>query len=87
LNTNLMVGLLFAAMLAVTAVQGGPPVAEDPCAVARHIARSAPCLAGSTCAALERWRAAFGAPRSLPVGAGALPAALAAPPTVNCPAR
>lgn len=66
---QLLLGLLLTTTLAATAAK---PV-EDPCALARRIVQSPPCLAGRACEALELWRDTFGRPDVFPAGAGLLP--------------
>jgi hypothetical protein len=77
MTTNLLLGLLLTTTLAAIAAADRPQPAEDPCALARRIAQSPPCLAGRACEALELWREAFGQPNILPAGAGQLPPELA----------
>ncbi|HEX5975207.1 MAG TPA: hypothetical protein VFY57_08620 [Rubrobacteraceae bacterium] len=76
--TKLLLGLL----LATTLTADGPPRGrtqppEGPCELAKRIALSPPCLAGSACEALDLWREAFGKPDVVPAGAGHLPPELA----------
>lgn len=68
---NLLLGLL----LTTTTTLSARP-SEDPCALARRIAQSPPCLAGSACEALDLWRENFGQPKVFPT-AGQLPPELA----------
>src|SRR5688500_15356573 len=80
MTAKLLLGLLLTttlATLSATAAPNRPQPAEDPCALARRIAQSPPCLAGSACEALDLWREAFGQPDVVPVGAGQLPPELA----------
>lgn len=70
---KLLLGLLLTANLTAAAAQP----TEDPCALARRIAQSPPCLAGSACEAVDLWREAFGVPDVFPVRAGELPPELA----------
>lgn len=74
MTAKLLLGLLLTATLAAAA-QAQP--AEAPCALAKRIAQSPPCLAGSACEAVDLWREAFGAPRIHPAGAEQLPPELA----------
>ena len=79
MKAQLVLGLLLIATLAMAA---GPersqtrPV-EDPCALAKRIAQSPPCLAGQACEALELFHESFGRPKVMPTGAGQLPSELA----------
>jgi hypothetical protein len=79
MTAKLLLGLLLTTTLTATAVSapGRPQPAEDPCALARRIAQSPPCLAGSACEALDLWRETFGRPDIVPVGVGQLPSDLA----------
>src|SRR5687767_1352813 len=77
MTAKLLLGLLLTTTLAATAAPNRSQPAEDPCALARRIAQSPPCLAGSACEALDLWREAFGQPDVVPVGAGQLPPELA----------
>lgn len=77
MTTKLLLGLLLTTSLAAVAAPDRPQPVEDPCAVARRIAQSPPCHAGSACEALDLWRDAFGPPVLLPTDAGKLPPGLA----------
>jgi len=70
---RLLLGLLLITALSAAAAPDQPRPAEDPCALAKRIALSPPCLAGSACEALDLWHEAFGRPQLTPAGAGALP--------------
>lgn len=73
MTARLVFGLLMTATFAAAAAQERPQPAEDPCALAKRIALSPPCLAGSACEAVDLFREAFGAPKVFPAGAGRLP--------------
>jgi hypothetical protein len=77
MTAKLLFGLLLTATLSATAAADRPQPAENPCELAKRIAQSPPCLAGSACEALELWRENFGQPDVVPVGAGKLPPELA----------
>jgi hypothetical protein len=80
MTAKLLLGLLLTATFATLAADAAPDrpqPAEDPCALARRIAQSPPCLAGSACEALDLWRENFGQPDVFPAGAGQLPPELA----------
>jgi hypothetical protein len=80
MTAKLLLGLLLTttlATLSATAAPDRPQPAEDPCALAKRIAQSPPCLAGSACEALDLWRENFGQPDVVPAGAGKLPPDLA----------
>lgn len=70
---QLLLGLLLSTSLAATAAPGRPQPAGDPCELARRIAQSPPCLAGSACEALDLWQQHFGRPDVVPVGTGLPP--------------
>src|ERR1044071_2154517 len=76
MTTKLLLGLLLTTTLTAAAAPNRPQPAEDPCALARRIAQSPPCLAGSACEALDLWRESFGRPDVVPTGAGQLPSEL-----------
>lgn len=78
MKANLVLGLLLTTPLVAAAAPAQPQPAEDPCALAKRIALSPPCLAGSACEAVDLFREAFGAPRVFPVGGGQLPPELEA---------
>lgn len=80
MTAKLLLGLLLITTLSATSAPIQPQPAqpaEDPCALARRIAQSPPCLAGSACEAFNLWQEAFGRPSSVPAGAGQLPRDLA----------
>lgn len=77
MTANLLLGLLLTTTLTANAAPVSQP-AEDPCALARRIAQSPPCLKGSACEAMELFREAFGAPDFFPASVGELPPKLAA---------
>lgn len=77
MTAKLLLGLLLVTALSAAAAPGRPQPVEDPCALARRIAQSPPCLAGSACEALDLWHEAFGRPNLVPAGAGELPPELA----------
>ncbi|HWN40888.1 MAG TPA: hypothetical protein VNW71_01640 [Thermoanaerobaculia bacterium] len=77
MTAKLLLGLLLTTTLAASAAPDRPQPTEDPCALARRIAQSPPCLAGSACEALDLWRENFGQPDVFPAGAGQLPPGLA----------
>lgn len=74
---KLLLGLLLATTLTAAAAPDRLQPTEDPCALAKRIAQSPPCLAGSACEALDLWRENFGDPDVFPVRAGELPPELA----------
>ncbi|MEA2560300.1 MAG: hypothetical protein QOH06_1804 [Acidobacteriota bacterium] len=73
MTAKLLLGLLLTTTLTATAAPDRPQPTEDPCELARRIAQSPACRAGSACEALDLWREAFGQPDVVPVGAGQLP--------------
>ncbi|HVG08600.1 MAG TPA: hypothetical protein VNM67_12905 [Thermoanaerobaculia bacterium] len=73
MTAKLLLALLLTTTLTATAAPDRPQPAEDPCELARRIAQSPACRAGSACEALDLWREAFGQPEVVPVGAGQLP--------------
>jgi hypothetical protein len=73
MTAKLLLGLLLTTTLTAAAAPVRPQPAEAPCALARRIAQSPPCLAGSACEAVDLWREAFGRPDTVPVGAEQLP--------------
>lgn len=76
---KLLLGLLLITPLSAAAAPDRPQPSEDPCALAKRIALSPPCLAaGSACEAVDLFREAFGVPRTFPAGAGQLPPELEA---------
>ena len=77
MTAKLLLGLLLTTALTAAAAPDRPQPVEDPCALARRIAQSPPCLAGSACEALDLWRKSFGVPDIHPAGAGLLPPELA----------
>lgn len=77
MTARLLFGLLLITTLSAAAAPDRPRSSEDPCALAKRIALSPPCLAGSSCEAVDLWREAFGAPKLLPAGVGQLPPELA----------
>lgn len=77
MTAKLLLGLLLTTTLVASAAPDRPQPTEDPCALARRIAQSPPCLAGSACEALDLWRENFGQPDVFPAGAGQLPRELA----------
>ncbi len=74
---KLLLGLLLTTTLTAAGPRGRTQPPEAPCDLAKRIAQSPPCLAGSACEALDLWREAFGTPDVVPVGAGQLPLDLA----------
>ena len=76
MTAKLLLGLLLTTALTAAAAPDRPQPVEDPCALARRIAQSPPCLAGSACEALDLWHQHFGRPDVVPVDAE-LPSALA----------
>ncbi|HEX7183312.1 MAG TPA: hypothetical protein VF756_15860 [Thermoanaerobaculia bacterium] len=68
MTTNLLLGFLLTTTLTANAAPAARP-AEDPCALARRISESPPCLAGSACEAFDLWREYFGPPDFFPAGA------------------
>jgi hypothetical protein len=70
---RLLLGLLLITALTAAAAPDQPQPAEDPCALAKRIAQSPPCLAGQACEALDLWHEAFGRPKIAPAGADPLP--------------
>ena len=78
MKAQLVLGLLLITTLAMAAApERQPRQVEDPCALAKRIAQSPPCLAGQACEALELFRESFGRPQVLPTGGGQLPSELA----------
>lgn len=80
MTARLLLGLLLITTLSATSAPIQPQPAqpaEDPCALARRITQSPPCLAGAACEALDLWHEAFGRPKLVPAGAGQLPSDLA----------
>jgi hypothetical protein len=78
MSAKLLLGLLLlTTTLAAAAAPARPQPAEDPCALAKRIAQSPPCLAGSGCEALDLWHQNFGRPDVAPASAGQLPPELA----------
>ena len=78
MTAHLVLGLLMTATLAAATAPDRPQPSEDPCALAKRIALSPPCLAGSACEAVDLFREAFGPPDVFPAGAGQLPPELEA---------
>lgn len=80
MTTKRFFGLLLIPTLTASAAAAQVSPAAGPCAEARRIAESRPCLAGADdCAAAQRWRQVFGPPGgglAVPERAGTLPADL-----------
>jgi len=72
MNAGLVFGLFLAAAVAFPTLPAQPRAAEDPCAFARQIAESQPCVKQSDCKAMEMWRGMYGAPRSIPADTNVL---------------
>src|SRR5689334_13110035 len=73
MTAKLLLGHLLTTTLAAVALQAQPQPAEDPCALAKRITQSPPCLAGAACEALDLWHQAFGRPQVTPVEEDQLP--------------
>lgn len=79
MKAQLVLGLLLITTLAMAAAPERPQAqrVEDPCALAKRISQSPPCLAGQACEAVELFHESFGRPKVMPTGGGQLPSELA----------